>query len=63
MIQSAMQTHRKIFPCSHHTDLQDCFTEHNDHLLFWYNTEDRSTHLITRKIPSAIREATSSADR
>ena len=46
LIQKAIDSHKKIFPCGSARLLDDCFTVTNDKLLFWFNTEDDSTHLL-----------------
>jgi hypothetical protein len=58
MIQRALKTHKRIFPCSSRSDLGECFTQLDDRVLFWYNTEDKTTHVMARRIPHATREAT-----
>lgn len=52
MIQRALKKHKKIFPCSNKNDLLECFTEHRGQVLFWYNTEDLSTHVLTNRLPA-----------
>lgn len=47
MIKEARRTYKNIFPCSNRKSLADCFTVEGDLLLFWFNTEDNSTHLIS----------------
>ncbi|MDO8640097.1 MAG: hypothetical protein Q7R33_00970 [Nitrosarchaeum sp.] len=49
LIDEARQTHENIFPVSGR-ELSDCFTAHKDHLMFWFNTADNSTRILTRKI-------------
>ncbi len=46
LIQRALDKHEKIFPCGDAALLEECFTVAEDRLLFWYNTEDDSTHLL-----------------
>ena len=50
LIQRAIQKHKKIFPCARKNSLESCFTREKDRLLFWYNTKDRSTHVVSAKI-------------
>jgi hypothetical protein len=50
LIQRAMHKHKKIFPCARGDNLQSCFTREKDRLLFWYNTKDRSTHVVSAKM-------------
>lgn len=47
MINEAKKTYKKIYPCSNRKSLSDCFTIEGDLLLFWFNTADNSTHLIS----------------
>ena len=47
MILQATKRHKKIYPCSNRDELSACFTRHEDMIFFWYNTEDKSTHLLT----------------
>jgi len=49
MIRKAVQQYKRIYPCGSKRYLSECFTEVDDSIVFWFNTEDRSTHLISRK--------------
>lgn len=55
LIKKALQKHKKIFPCSRKGTFDACFTKENGRLLFWYNTKDKSTHVISAKVLSAKR--------
>lgn len=55
MIRKAEERHKKIYPCAHKTRFDDCFTNNNDFVFFWYNTEDHSTHVITESLRSSTR--------
>jgi len=50
MISEASQKHKLIFPCGNHSKLEDCFTTYEDQLLLWFNTEDKSTHVIIKTL-------------
>ncbi len=50
MIEKAQKRHKKIFPCAHKEDFEDCFTNSSDYMFFWYNTEDNSTHVIAESV-------------
>jgi hypothetical protein len=50
LIKKAMQKHKKIFPCARRGNFDACFTKEDDRILFWYNTTDRSTHVISAKV-------------
>jgi hypothetical protein len=46
LIERALEEHQVIFPCTSRGELEECFTETDNKLLFWFNTQDHSTHLI-----------------
>ncbi|MBD3315574.1 MAG: hypothetical protein GF344_07290 [Chitinivibrionales bacterium] len=46
LIEQALMRHKKIYPCANHGNLNDCFTVSGNRILFWFNTEDQSTHLV-----------------
>ncbi|MBD3322281.1 MAG: hypothetical protein GF350_14370 [Chitinivibrionales bacterium] len=46
LIKAARKRHGTILPVADVKDLDDSFTTHHDALLFWYNTEDGSTHIV-----------------
>lgn len=50
LIEKALHEHKKIFPCETVRSLDDCFTQIEDKLCFWFNTEDKSTHVLEEKI-------------
>jgi hypothetical protein len=45
LYRKAVAKHEKIYPCKSKKSFQECFTISGDKLLFWYNTEDNSTHV------------------
>lgn len=47
MISQAKSVYKNIYPCGDKKNLQECFTVMDNRLVFWFNTEDDSTHLIT----------------
>jgi hypothetical protein len=49
LIQKAIQKHGKIFPCSNKKSLLDCFTVEGEQIIFWYNTEDQTTHVLVSR--------------
>ena len=49
MIEQATSHHGRIYPCAHKGSFTECFTEDNGLRFFWFNTEDKSTHVITAK--------------
>ena len=54
MINEALERYRKIFPCSDRVEFSDCFTINCNQLLFWFNTEDKTTHILAAPIPRAV---------
>jgi len=46
LIQKALKTHKKIFPCGTKNSFSECFTFQGDKVLFWFDTEDHSTHMV-----------------
>jgi hypothetical protein len=49
MIRKAVQQYKRIYPCGSKQHFSECFTMVDDGIVFWFNTEDRSTHLLTHK--------------
>ncbi len=47
LLQEAKEKYSQIFPCGNNSSLQDCFTEEDGLILFWFNTSDCSTHMLT----------------
>jgi hypothetical protein len=50
MIETARSKHPQIYPCASGETLEDCFTIEDNTVIFWYNTEDHSTHLLVEKL-------------
>lgn len=51
LIRTAVEKHDGLItPTVHKKSFFECFTEHNGKLIFWYNTADKSTRLISAKI-------------
>ncbi|MBD3344588.1 MAG: hypothetical protein GF401_05960 [Chitinivibrionales bacterium] len=46
LIKAAKKRHGSIRPVANVKDLDESFTTHHDALLFWYNTDDGSTHIL-----------------
>lgn len=49
MIRRAQKSYKVIYPCGDKECFSDCFTTMGDRIIFWFNTEDHSTKLITVK--------------
>lgn len=46
MIKDAQRRFSSIYPVKSRNTLQDCFTVEKDIIIFWFNTDDASTHTI-----------------
>ncbi len=57
MIKRAVQEYGKIFPCGELEKLNECFTQTKEAMLFWFNTEDNSTHLLKESIITSPEES------
>jgi hypothetical protein len=57
----AIDRYERIYPCSDRNDFNECFTVEDGRLLFWFNTEDQSTHVMSARMergqsPAALYE-------
>lgn len=50
MISKAKKQFKNIYPCAYHKQLKDCFTVADDKMIFWFNTDDESTHVVMHKL-------------
>lgn len=50
MIKRAQDRFKTIAPCPTRETLDDSFTVENNHIYFWFNTEDKSTHVLAEKL-------------
>jgi hypothetical protein len=50
MIAEAQRKYSRIFPCSSRRTLNECFTVEDDQIIFWFNTEDATTHTMTKDL-------------
>jgi hypothetical protein len=50
MIKKAMDLYQEIHPCSSKAELLECFTCEENGILFWFNTNDHSTHVLVEMI-------------
>ena len=63
LINRARKKYKTIFPCASKTNFSECFTAYQGKILFWFDTEEGSTHIITsnpRKKFARSRNETSS---
>ena len=51
MISKAVDMYTEIYPVITKRDLGECFTTEGNMLVFWFNTADESTHVLTTRIP------------
>jgi len=54
MINEALQRYRKIFPCSNKEKFSDCFTVDCGQLLFWFNTDEKTTRVLAAALPQTL---------
>ena len=47
LIVRACKKYKRIFPCAKLKSFSDCFTRYKKSVIFWFNTEDGSTHTVT----------------
>ena len=52
LVEQARKMHGTIFPCGLRTSLEECFTLLDDMMMLWYNTQDRSTHVVVARAKS-----------
>jgi hypothetical protein len=50
MIRTARKRYQAIYPCASKKSLSECFTLEEDRIVFWFNTEDSTTHVLTEQI-------------
>ena len=50
LIEQALRSYEFIFPCAGKKNLDECFMIDGGRLLFWFNTPDRSTHLLVESL-------------
>ena len=50
MILKARQQYNRIYPCSSKKNFGDSFTVEENRILFWFNTPDKSTHVLTQEL-------------
>lgn len=46
LIEQAKRRFRSIHPCGSKATLEDCFTVQDENILFWFNTDDQTTHVL-----------------
>jgi len=50
LIQEAKDKHGKIYPAGQDKQWEDCFTQQDQTLIFWFNLENNSTKAIIREL-------------
>ena len=50
LIEKAIETFTEIFPLTHLKILEKGFTEEANKILFWFNDNENSTHLLTAEV-------------
>jgi len=46
LIDKALEKYGKIYPCEN-KKIEDCFTQEEDLLIFWFNDDSGSTRIVT----------------
>ncbi len=50
LIKKAIEKHERIHPCSNKGEFRECFSVFDNKLIFWYNTDDDSTHVLMEEL-------------
>ncbi len=50
LLRKAREKYFHIYPCGSNESLADCFTIEDNTVIFWFNTGDRSTHMISAEL-------------
>jgi len=50
LIKDALRQYKRIYPCIPYTDFEECFIVEQNKVLFWFNTEDESTHVLCAEL-------------
>jgi hypothetical protein len=50
MVKIATEKFGSIHAVNNRESLEECFSEEEGMLIFWFNTEDNSTHIVTRAV-------------
>lgn len=50
LIEKALNLHKRIYPCRGRYSLEDCFTFEKGRVIFWFNTDDHSTHMLVAPV-------------
>jgi hypothetical protein len=45
LIEKAGRKYGRLSPCGGRKSLDECFTHHGEALLFWFNTDENTTHV------------------
>lgn len=56
LINKAYRMYKTIYPCGRRRSFADCFTYYGNKILFWFDTEDHSTHMLTGEIGPGMQE-------
>lgn len=50
LFKKARDIYKNITPCGSKKSFDECFTEYEDKLFFWFDTEDDSTHILIDEV-------------
>jgi len=48
--EDAEKKYGKIYPVGQRKSLDDCFTEEEKQIIFWFNLDDQSTRILAKRI-------------
>lgn len=51
LLGEAISKYKRIYPVGNLKSLSECFVYNEQKIYFWFNSEDRSTHLLYEHIP------------
>lgn len=50
LINKARRKYGTIYPCARKENYDQCFTQINKKLYFWFNSQDQSTHIVSEEV-------------
>jgi hypothetical protein len=50
MMNEALVKYQSIAPCAGLSSWDECFRRYGDNVVFWFNTEDKSTRAVMRRM-------------
>jgi hypothetical protein len=53
LMKKALRKYKRIYPCAKSRKFRNCFTRDGNVMYFWFVTDDKSTHLVSEKLPQS----------